>query len=168
MITFTFDLNWPELIETIFSRLSFVGESSEFIFSFDCILFSTEPLAQPYFLKSLMYTCFPGAAILTSYGLWWLVSCIKKSFRAKYVLYATVTVMVNMFLLYPLIINTLFNMITCQQVDGISYLKRELSIKCWSTEHVQWAAALCTINIGWLFGFPAIVFRQLYKHAQKQ
>lgn len=55
-------------------------------------------------------------------------------------------------------------MFTCRTVDGVSYLKPDMSIVCWSEEHIEvllrYTAPILLI---WVIGFPLLIFVILCK-----
>lgn len=157
-MTFSYDLNYPEIINSMFESLGSVSRSGEFVLSFDCILFGPNE-ANPTFIKQFIYSLLPLAGMLLSLIVWCLAKMVfKKTFKGKIKRNIMITTFVNIFLLMPLLIGSTFNMINCKDINGTSRLDVELSIECWTDEHKQWILVVCLINMLWIIIFPIIIF----------
>ena len=78
------------------------------------------------------------------------------------------TSIVFIFLIYPNIVNYSFSMLNCIEIDGVTYLKRDFELVCWSGTHIRNILIFALpVFVVWVFGFPLIVFRALYKNKDK-
>ena len=69
------------------------------------------------------------------------------------------------YITYPTIANETFSLFNCQTLDdGISYLRRDYTIVCWTAEHIYLSLLIGLPFIFiWVLGFPIIIFIMLYK-----
>lgn len=79
------------------------------------------------------------------------------------------TVFVIIYLMYPTICNLSFSLFNCAKLDdGNSYLKRDMSVQCWTGNHSKMAVPIAlTFILFWVFGFPVFIFYQLYRQREK-
>ena len=108
-----------------------------------------------------MYGLLPiGLSILG--GIFWIfvrLTCKRKSKEFKLAQYIIVTSIVFVFIIYPQITSISFGLFNCVSYeDGYSYLKRDMTIKCWQGEHLQMALGIgIPFIFVWAILFPFVI-----------
>jgi len=107
--------------------------------------------------------------ILSLFGaiMWWLVYlCFHHKWRnMRLKENIIVTMFIFIFLCYPIITNNTFALFNCRTLDnGISYLKEDYNVQCWTSEHTKMALFIgIPIIIVWVLGFPVYVTLILWR-----
>ena len=66
---------------------------------------------------------------------------------------------VFVFALLPTITNYTLGMLNCIEVNGVSYLQREMTMECYSSEHVkQLLFFVLPFSVFWILGFPTAIY----------
>jgi hypothetical protein len=80
-------------------------------------------------------------------------------FQESYLRNCAATIFCFIFLIYPTITSYTFSMFTCTTVEGVDYLKPDMSIECWSSTHINILLYFTLpIIIVWVFGYPIFVY----------
>lgn len=113
-----------------------------------------------------MYGLLPIFLLFISAIIWILIrfTCARKSTDFKLWRYILVSGFVFTFLLYPDITRQAFSLFDCYNYEnGNSYLKKDLSIQCWSGSHLKLALSIgLPMLILWTLLFPAAICLILY------
>jgi hypothetical protein len=73
-----------------------------------------------------------------------------------------------LYLIYPTITAYTLSVVKCSTIDGVSYLKRDFSIICYTKEHILMVVAVgLPIAIIWILGYPIIVYFILRRNKDK-
>ena len=116
-------------------------------------------------LSIIFMALIPFLVAFFSFLSWLLVAMLKTSVRGQVKRNAVTTTVVFSFLIYPTIVNYTFEMFNCIDIEGVTYLKRDFTLECWSGAHVRNILIIgLPVIIVWVFGFPAFIFRILYKN----
>ena len=99
-------------------------------------------------------------------GIWKVASLIsKKKFGDTYKRNTVATVILFVFMLYPSIAKNSFDIFNCIKIDGVYYMKRDLTIQCWESTHLYMVFAIgIPILIIWILGFPILISIILYRN----
>jgi len=159
----SFNLNWPSLVKQLLSSQESVGSASEQLFSFDCYLqdaFSTEVFYQKLAIVALL----PILIVVISALVWFPVAIKNKDMMVLRNQLVT-TIIVLLFLAHPSIVQTMFKVFSCMEIDSEEYwLLEDLSIKCWNTEHSFYALAVGLPGlVGWGLGIPSFALYLLIR-----
>ena len=155
---------WPEAIQFYFDQVQFVGESSQAIVSFDCLMGDNgiESGDSMYFFKILAVAFLPIIIIILFY-LFLMIPQIKWRNMKFYKRSIIVTTVVILFLIHPTLTEMTFSMFKCNEVNGINYLERDFNIECWTPAHTKWCLGLgIPMIIIYVVGIPLFGFLLLY------
>jgi hypothetical protein len=150
-----------------FSALS---SGQEYVFSFDCLyrLGGMNFNMSNFYVEVIKYGLLPIVASGIGALVWYLIQQYRLwrgqeglKLRQNIV----VTVFVIVYLMYPTISNMSFSLFNCVALDdGNSYLKRDMSVECWTGAHQKVAVPIgLTFILFWVIGFPAFIFYRLWK-----
>jgi hypothetical protein len=86
-------------------------------------------------------------------------------FKAVYIRNAILTFFTMLYLVYPTITSYTLGIINCSTIDGVSYLRRDFSIVCWTKQHMYLIFGFgIPIALVWIVGYPLFVFIILKKN----
>ncbi|CAG9331588.1 unnamed protein product [Blepharisma stoltei] len=166
IITATYNLNWPfEVVQFFYiqTSLDYIGGQ---MFSFDCFLQSSYSKSVIYYIKILITSLTPFLAGLGCLMFWILVYKIKKKPIKEMWDDFISTAVVLLFLIHPSIIDNMFNVFSCKEINpGEYWLNVDLGIRCWDRDHAFYALllALPTIII-WVVTIPLFCLMNLIKN----
>jgi hypothetical protein len=160
-------------VESALEVFSFVASSLELLVSFDCLAIMSGVRdvgeQETFYGKVVAY----GFAPIIFSALAALILFIKylrknKDKRKQYKLNRRiyVTACIITYFLYPTIVNLTFSLFNCTRVEGTTdfYLRRDFTIKCWTSSHVIKAIMIgLPMMAVWVFGFPLFIFWKLFK-----
>ena len=151
-----FKLNWPNTLMTFFKNFTFLSNSSSSLLKVNCfykncnfskfhnvisnhkiifIVKNTVDTSQ-YVLGMVIFAILPVFFGFLSVIFWKILELTRpKIFFQTYLRNSLITSFVIIYLLYPTITSYTFGMFNCMNVEGISYLKKDFDIICWSDEH---------------------------------
>jgi len=82
-------------------------------------------------------------------------SFLKNNQRGFWITINTVVI----YLVYPYITDYAFGAFYCVEVEGVSYLTRDIGIECWGEEHIKIILAfILPAILVWIIGFPLLVY----------
>jgi hypothetical protein len=111
-----------------------------------------------FYIKVLSFGLLPLIAIILSWLVWKPVDVIKRlnGQRINLIQNARVTAYILIYLMYPTITNLSFSLFNCLKLDdNRHYLRRDLSVQCWTPEHLKIAFGIgIPLIVFWVIGFP--------------
>jgi len=119
---------------------------------------NSDSLFRIYFLKLGMISILPFLVVAISATFWNSYLSIHnraKDFSSRFIS----TVIILLFLIHPTIVQVLFNVFDCQDVDGTDRVLNDLEVICWEGGQIIWGY-ICAIPsiIAWGLGIPAFAF----------
>jgi len=137
MLTASFNLNWPKPLREFFNITEPAAEIATQVFSFECFMDSrregedtSASLYRIYFMKLGIISVLPFLVLATSATFWNIyLSFYKrpKDFSNRFIS----TVIILLFLIHPTIVQVLFDVFDCQDVNGTDRLLNDLEVVCW-------------------------------------
>jgi hypothetical protein len=141
MIVKEFEMKWPKQVSDALNSLSILSSSQEIIISIDCFIIKsglkniTENIPTLY-IKVIVFGLLPIGLGLIASILWMVFYFLVKNNKEMQVRQnIMVTVFIITFIAYPTITSLTFSLFNCTEVDGNLYLKRDLSVECWTKSH---------------------------------
>ena len=127
---------WPIYLTKYLKVYSYLSFTNQF-FSFDCFTYEYEISISPVFLKLIFaqMTPFFNCAIFILYF------CLfqgKKSEKDIKLTKAVIVIFVVFTYSQLSAINKLFEMISCDEINNVSYLNIDFHFVCWTNEHQYW------------------------------
>jgi hypothetical protein len=70
-------------------------------------------------------------------------------------------------MLYPTITKNCFDVFNCITIDNKQYLKRDLAVECWGSEHIRLSFMIgIPIFLIWILGFPLTILAILKRNTK--
>lgn len=164
---YDFNLHWPTLVSDALNSFSFVSNSQESLFSFDCLVkqLNVDGIS-PFYLRIIIFGCLPLLLSIFSCVIWIILKglCANK-YKFSLKNNAFVSCYVWTFLLYPQMAKMNFSLFKCfAYEDGSSYLKSDMTVKCWEGNHSTMAFTLGLLFLFlWTFAFPIAIWALMRK-----
>eukprot|EP00347_Sterkiella_histriomuscorum_P023866 403333113 len=168
MLAKDFELQWPDKVEQILSIFSFVSSSQQNLISFDCFYqqLGSQPI-HSYYLRIIIYGLTPILMSLAGVFLWIMIRLTVKRKDKEFSIKRNIktTCYSIILLLHPTITTNTFQLFSCMSFeDGKSYLRKDMSIQCWTSSHLKWSAGIAIpILLVWIVGFPLFIYAQLHR-----
>lgn len=119
MLTASFNLNWPEMVQEFFDSAEPAAEATTQIFSFDCFMDTREEneenadsLYRIHFQKLGLISVIPFLVVLASAAVWKVILAISgrpQDFSSRFIS----TVIILLFLVHPTIVQYMFDNFDC-------------------------------------------------------
>ena len=129
------DLKWPFYVRSYLNVYSNFGGVSTQILSFDCLLQDHNIETESIYIQTILAVGLPFAIFLISIFVLALIYWRKK--KTQKIRFIVVVIVVSIFL-QPSIVKTLFDNLTCKQIDGSRYLKANFLINCDTKTQETW------------------------------
>jgi hypothetical protein len=167
LLTADYKLNWPDLVQQLFSVQSSAGGVTEQAFSVDCFLADNKSTSDSYYRKMTIIVLLPIALVLLSV-LFWTIIAIKRKNMKLLTRELAATIVILFFLIHPNLVKMLFSMFSCEAVNGDYWLTVDMAIPCWDQEHL---GKVLTIGLPgvlvWVFGVPTICLGVLVRYRRR-
>ena len=141
------------------------------IVSLDCMLLKSgifyNYTTSMFYYKVISFGFLPAVLSLVS-AMIWIVYYSMKNERERQGINVKQCIIVTSFIiiyfLYPTITNLSFSLFNCIELEnGLSYLRRDLTIQCWTASHIRYSVLIgVPIIVVWVVGFPLLVFGKLF------
>ena len=120
LMTASFNLQWPDKVQSLFGAVKPAADVSTQIFSFDCFLSAkvsaSDSILKTFFVKLMLLSVLPFLLALCCFTFWILYSFCKRSARG-YRGEMISSLVILLFLVHPSIVQYMFSNFTCQQID---------------------------------------------------
>ena len=126
------DFSWPNYLDSFFEFLSNLGFFSTQILTLDCFLTSLKAIYVRAIATLIFYLSFIFAAV-TLFGIRKFISRRKNQFNRFIMFFLVFSIM-----LQPNFIKESSDIFTCRKVFDKSYLIRQMSVECYTSEHLLW------------------------------
>ncbi len=161
----SFNLTFPQSLQTMFDTVKTVGESAKVFLSLDCFIMDfgmVSSTGTTEYFKALITGLLPILLALLTVLVWFplkFIPFLKISWK-KLKNNIILTLVVCMFLIHPSVTGMAAGLFNCYEIDAGEYwLYKELSVKCWDSTHRTYAIALgAPMMILWVFGLPFVGF----------
>ena len=132
------ELKWPFYVGNYLNIYANFGGVSTQILSFDCLLQDYSIETESIYIQTILAVSLPFTIFLISIVALVLL-CLKnkKTRKTQKTRFIVVVIVVSIFL-QPSIIKTLFDNITCKQIDDSQYLKENFLIDCETNSQKTW------------------------------
>lgn len=132
------ELKWPFYVGNYLDIYANFGGVSTQILSFDCLLQDNNIETESIYIQTILAVSLPFAIFLISI-IALILLCLKnkKTQKTQKTRFIVVVIVVSIFL-QPSIIKTLFDNITCKQIDDSQYLKENFLINCETSSQKTW------------------------------
>ena len=160
-LTISFDLSWPNFVRKMFEVQGKASGGSEQILSVDCFL---ESAMKPFYAKLIILALIPIICFVFSALFWFLwkkfVNC--ENAKEKFV----GSIVVQLFYFQPNLVKLNFAIFNCTELaPGYYYMTEEMSIQCWSKEHLTYSLGVAFPSlIVWCIGVPILLVIFLAKN----
>lgn len=164
MLTSTFNLNWPNEVESLLSAQESAGTATAQIFSFDCYMSQLSTTNVIYQKLTLMFIL-PVFIVLAS-CLFWGILAVKRNDLSVIRNQMISTIIILLFLAHPSLVQSIFSILSCSEIDpGESWLVADPSIRCWQGEHMFYTVVVGIPGVGiWCLGIPAVAMLIIIKN----
>jgi hypothetical protein len=161
----SFNLTFPQSLQTMFDGIKTVGESAKVFLSLDCFIMDfgmVKNTGSTEYFKAFITGLLPLILIFVIVVIWLMAKplpCFKISWRGlknKIIL----SVVVSMFLIHPSVTGMAAGLFNCYELDnGETWLFKDLAIRCWDSTHRAYAIGLgVPMMLLWVFGLPFLGF----------
>ena len=167
--TLSYGMKFPDALIELFTPVQKLGTSSQTLLSFDCFARSTNiTLFTPStaFMKIFLLAILPIILFVLFFILFGVFHLAFPKWFTDFKRNIAVSTITILFLLHPTITETAFGMFQWIQVDeGVSKVRIDLNIDCFSLEHIAWWFILSVpMLIIWVFGCPILALIILIKN----
>jgi len=144
LLTASFDFSWPEKVEEFFALSEPVSEISSQIFSVDCFIDlrdassnltveaieTDDSLFNVFYIKLIMMALLPFLVFISCYAIWYVIGCVRKNQKVTKSRSISSLVII-LFLVHPDIVQYMFSIFNCYEVDGESRVFENMAIVCY-------------------------------------
>ena len=114
----------------------------------------------------ILWALLPFGMAFVSFLFWFTANLFAPfNFKRTWKRNMIATIFVFIFMTYPSITVSTFEMFSCIEIENVKYLKRDFNLICYSDEHLK---ALVFVGIPvimvWILGFPLFIFVILLKN----
>ena len=142
------NIRWPQNFSSVLTTSGSAGNLNSIMFPFECVLVRLPINSDVFYLKLFMGSIFAWFNFLFSALVWLVYMKIKGKTMFYFKKEIIITIIVVGFTLQPSIVNMYFTAINCIDIEGIFYVKKQLTLKCWEGEH---------LNIFFYFVLPSLL-----------
>jgi CRP-like cAMP-binding protein len=146
-------LQWPDVIETMFNAMSTLSSAGGALLIPDCELTHLRA-ADAFYAKQLVYTFVVPIIVVVCIFSWSIIWCTCSRFCRKCPRkfthvknYTILSVVLLLFLAYPMLVQLCLSMLKCPKVGGTRYLMADLQEECFQGEHMVHVLALTVPQI---------------------
>jgi len=139
VLTASFKLSWPEVVESLFGTFSPAMQASDQVLSIDCFI---DPRTNSvismriFFMKLLIFCLLPILVLLVTTIVWSVIRCIKRESKEWLARRAKATIVILLFFTHPNISEYVFNAFKCENIDGEQRLYSDLQVLCYENRHM--------------------------------
>mmetsp|Transcript_20833 Transcript_20833/g.19878 ORF Transcript_20833/g.19878 Transcript_20833/m.19878 type:complete len:352 (-) Transcript_20833:1622-2677(-) len=184
LLTASFDFEWPDQVQGLFSVAAPISEVSEQLFSVDCFLsngenastnattdsedlVTDESLFNVFYMKLMMMAALPFLVFAICYAVWYIIGLIQKTLHLTKDK-AISTLVIVLFLVHPNIVQYMFDVFNCFNVDTEMRVYENLSIICYLGNWNLYAYGVALPGIVlWGLGIPFFAFALLTRERKK-
>ncbi|CDW90561.1 UNKNOWN [Stylonychia lemnae] len=180
MLSAQFNFQWPKEVADFYSFASPVSQVSQQIISIDCFVQNQVydenqkvkfmGFKRVYFIKVALMSSAPIILLIICYAVWYVISLAQRQMallRTK----AISSLVILLFFVHPNIVQQMFDVFNCIDIDGETRLKNDLEIICYQDTHRIWSMMVSlTSIIVWGLGIPIFAMLLLFierKNLQK-
>jgi len=120
-----------------------------------------------FYVKVIMYGVTPVLLSGLAAFVWIVIRCTSKRKQSQFQTgkYIKITCYAIILLLLPTVTTSTFSLFSCVSYeDGHSYLRRDMSIQCWTADHVKMGLLVgLPLLAVWTFGFPLMIYLLMWK-----
>lgn len=133
------ELKWPFYVRNYMNVYSNIGGVSTQLLSFDCLLQDYEITTKTIYVQTIIALIIPVIIMIISFIV--LAALSIKTKKSQQIRLTVIFIVVSIFV-QPSIIKSLFDNLSCKEIEGNKYLKANLSINCNSDSHVKWVSKI--------------------------
>lgn len=165
VLVVSFQIKWPPAVQRFFFLNEYIGNSGEQHMSLDCLI------SDAFFKKSVAVAVLPVLIVILNVLFWCVILQIGRllhlniQIRAKLVC----STIVNLFYFHTYISRIALSAFSCVPLEaGESWLRVEMSIRCWDQRHSLIALAISLpVVVLWGLGIPALALLLLIKYRKR-
>ena len=175
------DLKWQSSLLSFFEITETVSGSFINVINLECLLkgikFSfriyyllkiyTDQITFPMiYFQAILSSLLPFLLIIFIYFCWILLFIIKRKIETNYKEKLLSTFIIIIFWLQPIILKSLFNIISCRLIDK-SYIQSDLTVECFTKEHIEWIYKLFIPSFcfyGIILPIAALIYMRAYSN----
>ena len=164
----SYPIAWPDIFVNIFKVGGAVTVLGQHLVNIKCFN-PKQSEAAVFYSISILWAAMPFLLPLASTCVWILLSKFKKVDDLHHKIKSTAVGLV--YLIWPTLISTTFNLFSCRYVCGKNLLRIDLDEKCWVGRHASYAFGLAMpMLIVYVFGLPLLALiniRRLHNAMRK-
>lgn len=145
---FLLNISLPINLSYIFQVIEKTISLSSILFPFECILAKYTTFINIFFLKMILGSLVAWAILFISIFFWLIYILIKKKGLKYFKTEMIITIIIVGFSLQSPLISLYLTAMNCIEINEIKYVKKQLILKCWESEHLR---------IFFAFLFPSIL-----------
>ena len=134
---FLLDLAFPVNFSYIFQVIEQTISLSSILFPLECILADYSTFLNIFFLKLFLGSFVAWTILFISIFFWLVYICIKKRAFKYFKTEIIITIIIVGFNLQSPLISLYFTAMNCVEINQVKYLKKQLILECWESEHLQ-------------------------------
>ena len=131
------NVRWPASFSSVLNTSGSAGNLNSIMFPFECLLARLPINTNVFYLKIYMGSIFAWFNFLFSGLIWVVFMKIKRKALQFFKKEIIITIIVVGFTLQPSIVNMYFTAINCIEINGVFYVKKQLTLQCWEGEHLK-------------------------------
>jgi hypothetical protein len=163
-------LEWPDAMNLMFDSFSTLSSAGTTLMIPDCELTELRT-ADAFYLKQIFYTFSVPIVIFACIVVWtFLRSCCEKRMKlnwSKTKDYTILSIVLMLFLCYPMLVRLSLSMLKCPFVGDQAYLMADLQERCFTGRHLQHILWLTVPQlILYVFGLPFIATMIILRNKQ--
>ena len=132
------ELKWPFYVRNYLTIYSNIGGVSTQLISFECLLQDYDINSESIYVQTLLILMLPFVVFLVALVILAGIVLIKKGDKKRQQIRFIAILIIVCIFLQPSIIKSLFDNLTCQNIDGKNYLKANMMIDCNDDSQLKW------------------------------
>jgi hypothetical protein len=165
-------LQWPDEVTTMFSTMATMASAGSTLLIPDCELTEMKT-AEAFYLKQAGFTFLVPIIIMICLVGWFFVwTCCGtrlKITKARLKDYVILTLVLMLFLCYPMLVRLSLSSLQCPYVNGKAYLMADLEERCFTGRHTTYLILLTMPQlILYVFGLPIIAGTILLREPKRR
>ena len=134
------DLKWPFYVRNYLDIYSNIGGVSTQLISFECLLQDYDINTESIYVQTLITLILPFAVVIVALAILAGIVLIKKGDKKRQQIRFVAILIIVCIFVQPSIIKSLFDNVTCENLDGENYLKANLMIDCSDNNQIKWVS----------------------------
>ena len=164
-------LQWPDALQVMFDSFSTVSSAGTTLMNPDCELTSIRTV-EAFYLKQIVYTFSVPMIVFVCIIIWTIIKCCcqkrMKLNSDKIKDHTVLSIVLMLFLCYPMLVKKSLSMLKCPFVGEVKYLLADLQEPCFIGNHLHYFLLLTVPQIVlYVVGLPFMATLIIVRNKQK-